>query len=67
MSSENIQISISQKQFQKMIFLTNAIENGWTIKKKDDKYIFKKKDNVLECLKEDYLDKFIESNIQITR
>jgi hypothetical protein len=67
MSSENIKISISQKQFQKMLFLTNAIENGWSIKKKGDKYIFKKKDDILECLKEDYLDKFIESNIQITR
>ena len=67
MSSENIQITISQKQFQKMIFLTNAIENGWSIKKRKDKYIFKKKNDVLECLKEDYLDKFIESNIQLTR
>jgi N-acetyl-beta-hexosaminidase len=67
MSSENIQISISQKQFQKMIFLTNAIENGWSIKKRKDKYIFKKKNDALECLKEDYLDKFIESNIQLTR
>ena len=67
MSNENIKISISQKQFQKMLFLTNAIENGWSIRKKDDKYIFKKKDDILECLKEDYLDKFIESNIQITR
>ena len=67
MSSENPQISISQKHFQKMIFITNAIEHGWSIKKRKDKYIFKKKNDRLECLKEDYLDKFIESNSQIIK
>ena len=47
-----------------MHFITNAIENGWTVKKRNDSYIFiKKNENKKEILKEDYLETFVNSNL----
>ena len=57
------QIQISKKLFQKMIFLTNALDNGWNIQKTENSYIFTKKhENKKEVFQSDYLEKFIESN-----
>ena len=57
------QIQISKKLFQKMIFLTNALDNGWKIQKTENSYIFTKKhENKKEVFQSDYLEKFIESN-----
>ena len=48
----------------KMIFIFNALENGWTIKKKNEKNILKKKKkNKKEVFSEDYLKQFIEKNL----
>jgi hypothetical protein len=48
---------------QKMVFLYNTIENGWTIRKYKDAYIFTKKhENRKEVFQADYLEKFIETN-----
>lgn len=59
------QIQIDKKEFQKMMFLKNALEDGWTIKKVDDTYIFSKKhENRKEIFQSDYLERFIENNIQ---
>jgi len=58
------QIQIDKKEFQKMMFLKNALEDGWTIKKVDDTYIFSKKhENRKEIFQSDYLERFIENNI----
>lgn len=57
-------IEISRKQFQKMLFLTNAIEQGWTVKKSNDTFVFKKKhENRTEYLEEKYLETFLLSNL----
>jgi len=41
----------------------NALEEGWSIKKIKDSYIFTKKhENRKEIFQENYLDKFIEEN-----
>lgn len=57
------QIEISKKQFQIMVFLTNALDNGWKIQKAENSYIFTKKhENKKEVFQTDYLEKFIESN-----
>lgn len=49
---------------QKMIFIMNALENGWDVKKRHDKFIFSKKNqNHKEIYQEDFLQKFVESNI----
>ena len=47
----------------KMIFITNALEQGWTVKKNEDSYIFSKKhENKREIFQEDYLETFVTSN-----
>jgi len=46
---------------KKMKFLYNVLESGWTIVKKEDKYIFNKKH---EGEKEIYLDSFLQNFIQ---
>lgn len=57
------EIQLDKKKFQKMLFLTNALEKGWSIKKINNKYIFRKKhENKKEIFQEDYLEKFIERN-----
>ena len=45
---------------EKMKFLYNALESGWSIIKKDDKYIFNKKH---EGEKEIYLDSYLQQFI----
>ena len=35
-------IKIEKPVFQKMMFLTNALEEGWSIRKSNDSYIFTK-------------------------
>ena len=51
-------------KYQKMLFLYNALEEGWRIEKKQDFYIFKKKhENKKEVYLDDYLASFIEHNL----
>ena len=59
-------INISKATFQRMVFITNSLNQGWTVKKKDDSYIFTKKhENKREVFKSDYLETFIESNLSL--
>jgi transposase len=56
-------VNISLKTFQKMTFIYNAIEDGWTIRKRNDNYIFTKKhENRREIFQENYLESFIKKN-----
>ena len=56
-------IKIEKPVFQKMMFLTNALEEGWSIRKSNDSYIFTKKhENKREIFQEDYLDPFLLTN-----
>ena len=49
---------------QKMKFLYNALDSGWTIVKKEDKYIFNKKhEGEKEIYLESYLQDFIINNM----
>jgi hypothetical protein len=62
----NNNIKMDRIVFQKTMFIMNALEGGWTVKKKDDKYIFiKKNENRQEVYQEEYLRKFIETNMKI--
>ena len=57
---------LDSNKLQKMIFFFNALENGWTIYKNNDTYIFiKKHENKEEIFKDSYIDTFINSNIAI--
>lgn len=52
--------------FQKMNFIMNAIEMGWSVKKNDDNYIFTKKhEGKREVFMADYLEKFIDKNMRL--
>jgi hypothetical protein len=56
-------IQIEKKIFQKMMFIMNALEDDWTVKKSQDSYIFKKKhENRQEIFQEKYLETFLASN-----
>jgi hypothetical protein len=74
MSDHNISIDIENdslmdyKSLQKMIFIHNALLDGWTITMKTDKYIFTKKhEGRKEVLSDDYLKTFIERNLGTLR
>ncbi len=58
-----INIKLNKQMFQKMIFITNALEQGWTVKKSKDSYIFTKKhENKREIFQENYLETFVAKN-----
>jgi len=60
------QIQISKKDFQKMVFIMNALSDGWTVKKSEESYIFTKKhEGKKEVFQSEYLEKFIETNLNL--
>jgi hypothetical protein len=65
---ENGNLKIDNIKFQKMLFLYNALEEGWTVKKKDSSYIFTKNhQNKKEVLGESYLMKFMKTNLDLSK
>ena len=55
----DVDLNVNSNKLHKMIFIFNALENGWTIKKKDKKYIFlKNHEGKKEIFSEDYLISF---------
>jgi hypothetical protein len=76
MSDENIStkiylettknIQMDRKQFQKMMFITNALDEGWSVKKSNDTYIFSKKhENRREYFQEKYLETFVINHMRL--
>jgi hypothetical protein len=60
------QIEIDKLKFKKMIFLYNALDNGWSIKKRKDSYIFSKNhEGKKEIFDENYLSIFMKDNLNI--
>jgi hypothetical protein len=48
---------------KKMLFIYNSLQNGWSVKKVSDKYIFRKKHKgKREIYQENYLSTFIKEN-----
>jgi len=63
---EDKQLEIDNIKFQKMIFLYNALDNGWSIKKRNDSYIFTKNhEGKKEIFDEKYLSIFMKENTNI--
>ena len=66
-SSMSNNTNIDKHKINKMIFIMNALENGWKIKKvkgTHDKYVFyKKHENKKEMFSDTCLDVFIKENI----
>lgn len=50
-------LNVDLIQIQKMAFLFNAVENGWSVRKENNYYVFKKNH---EGKKEVYLDKYLQ-------
>ena len=60
------QLEIDNIKFQKMVFLYNALDNGWSIKKRKDSYIFTKNhEQKKEVFAEEYLSSFMKENLNI--
>jgi len=48
----------------KMVFIFNALEKGWKIKKKGERFVFSKKHKgKKEVFSDEYLKRFINSNL----
>ena len=61
-------LEIDKIKFQKMVFLYNALDNGWSIKKNQKSYIFKKNhEGKKEILNETYLSIFMKDNSDINK
>ena len=59
-------VKVDLLQFQKMGFIYNAIENGWTVKKRDNKYVFtKNKKGEKEVFLDTYLRQFLKNNFDV--
>ena len=64
---DNDNLKINTIQFQKMVLLFNAIEDGWTIKKRENAYVFTKNhENRKEILHDDYLLQFMKQKLDMT-
>jgi hypothetical protein len=63
---EDKQVEVDKLKFQKMVFLYNALDNGWSIKKRKDSYIFTKNhEGKKEIFDETYLSIFMKENSDI--
>lgn len=63
---EKNNIEMNAYTFQKMVILSNAIEDGWTIYKKGNLYFFRKQhEGRREIFNENYLEQFIQKNTNI--
>ena len=61
-------IKIDKIKFHKMVFLFNALEEGWTIKKKSDSYyLLKNHEGKKEIFLESYLSSFMTSVLDINK
>ena len=60
-----LEINVEQKNdIYLMIFLTNTLENGWSIRKKNDEYVFRRKhEKQTEIYSDEYLVNFLKSNM----
>jgi hypothetical protein len=61
----NIQIPLAK--MKKILFIYNALEGGWSVKKSGDSYVFSKKhENRREIFQENYLERFIQTHFEMT-
>jgi len=59
---------IEKNTLHKMILLYNALEEGWTIKRKNDTYVFSKNhERKKEILSDSYLLKFMKTNLDLNK
>jgi len=65
---ENEDLKVDAIKFQKMLLLYNSIEQGWSVKKRSDSYIFSKNhEGKKEVLEDTYLLKFMNGNLDLNK
>ena len=65
--NSNNEIEIDSMKLHKIIFLYNALENGWTVKKNKEFYIFNKAHGgKKEVYLDDYLTRFMQDNFDMS-
>jgi hypothetical protein len=65
---ENSNFKIDAIKFQKMLLLYNSIEQGWSVKKQNETYVFAKKhEGKKEVLEDAYLLKFMKTNLDFNK
>jgi len=65
---ENENIKVDVIKFQKMILFFNSIEQGWSVKKRNESYVFTKThEGKKEVFEESYLKKFMNTNLDIIK
>lgn len=65
---ENSDMKVDAIKFQKMILLFNSIEQGWSVKKRGDSFVFSKShEGKKEVLDDAYLLKFMKSNLDVNK
>ena len=61
-------IKFNYLTLQKMGFIYNALEDGWEIKKEDNRYFFiKKHEGKKEVFSDNYLKRFLEQNFDVNK
>ena len=61
-------IKIDYIEFQKMNFIYNALQDGWSIKKRDKSFIFTKNhEGKKEVLSDAYLISFMKGNFDLNK
>lgn len=54
----------TDKTMQKIVFIMNALENGWKVKKRKGSYVFTKRhEGCKKIFKDGYLELFLEENM----
>ena len=54
----------NEKTMQKCVFIMNALENGWKVKKRKGSYVFTKRhEGRKKIFKDGYLELFLEENM----
>jgi hypothetical protein len=65
---ENTDLKVDSIKFQKMLLLFNSIEQGWSVKKRGESYVFSKNhEGKKEVLEDSYLLKFMKSNLDLNK
>ncbi len=66
--SERVPLSMDVVKLQKMALIFNALEEGWSVKKSGDRYIFSKRhEGNKEIYLDTYLAKFLSENLDIDK
>jgi hypothetical protein len=65
---ENENVKIDVIMFQKMLLLYNSIEQGWSVKKRNNSYVFTKNhEGKKEVFEDTYLLKFMKNNLDLNK